>query len=507
MKKIFFFIVFCLLFTKTHSQEVTDALRYSSTELNGTARFIGMSGAFGALGGDFSAINVNPAGSAIFLTSQFGFTLSNYGTKNDASYYGTNYNSCTSSFEANQIGTIFVFNNPDLSSKWKKFTMAFDYENTNNYDNNVFSYGVNPTTSVANYFLSYANGTNSQSGIPLNILENSYYNLLNYQEQQAFLGYQGYIINPLKNEPDNTKYYSNVPLGGNYYQENYLGTSGYNGKFIFNIATQYKDQFFFGMNLNSNFVNYYQYTSFYEANNNSETEGVKSLFFDNNLYTYGYGFSFQLGALAKVSNNLRFGLAYQSPTWYDLQDELVQTLSSTGYNYGSPPDPDLSSTIVDSNYIMIYQPYSLQTPGVWTASLAYVYLKKGLISFDYVYKDYSNAKYTNNNTNNSGVNQAISNTLDVSNQFRLGAEYRIKQLSLRGGYRFEGSPYKNKQTMGDLNGFSTGIGYSIGATKIDFAYAFSHLVSQQQSFSQGFTEGAQVHYDNNDFSLTFLMDF
>lgn len=500
MKKTLFFIVLGFLFSKSYSQEVNDALRYSSNQLNGSARFQALSGAFGALGGDITSINVNPAGSAIFLRNQFNFTLSNYGTKNTSSYNGSNYESCTSSFEFNQIGTVFVFNNPDFSSDWKRFTMAFDYENTFNYDNNVFSYGVNPTTSAANYFLSYANG------VPLNVLEDYNYNQLNYQEQQAYLGYQGYIINPLINEPENTKYYSNVPPGGNYYHENYLGTSGRNGKFIFNLATQFKDRFYFGLNLNSNFVDYYQYTRFEESNNNSKNIGLKSMTFENNLYTYGYGFSLQLGVLAKITNSLRMGVTYESPTWYDLTDELVQNLSSTGYNYGNPPNKDLSSVFVDSNYIMVYQ-YELQTPTVWTASLAYVYFKKGLISFDYIYKDFGNAKYTNNNTNNSNVNQAISNTLDLSNQFRLGAEYRIKQLSLRGGYRFEGSPYKNKQTLGDLNGFSTGLGYSLGSTKIDFSYSYSHVVAQQQFLSQGFTDGAQVHFDNNYFSLTMLYDF
>ena len=44
------------------SQSQLDAFKYSQTELNGTARYLGMGGAFGALGGDISAMNTNPAG-------------------------------------------------------------------------------------------------------------------------------------------------------------------------------------------------------------------------------------------------------------------------------------------------------------------------------------------------------------------------------------------------------------------------------------------------------------
>ena len=483
------------------SQEISDAVRYANNNLTGTARFTALSGAFGALGGDFSALNVNAAGGAVFLRNQIAFTFSNYSVQNNTDYFGTNVSARKTNFDINQIGSVFVFYNRKTDSDWKKFTIAFNYENSNNFDNVIYSQGVNPNNSVANYFLSYANG------LPLNLLEDSLYSQLNYQQQQGFLGYQGYIVDPVTTLPENELYVSNVPNGGNYYQENHLESSGNNGKLVLNMASQYKDRFFFGLNLNSNFVNYYQYTSFSESNANSESKGVRSLLFENDLYTYGYGFSFQLGAIAKVTNDLRFGLSYESPTWYELNDQLLQTLSSRGFNYGNPPDPNLSSTVVDSKTVMVYQPYNLHTPGKFTTSLAYVFKKSGLISFDYTYKDYSNTKYTPNNYNNSSVNQAMSTSLNTTAEFRVGAEYRIKQLSLRGGYRFEESPYENKQLMGDLNGFSTGLGYSFGNTKIDFSYAFAHVDGKQKSFSQGFTDGAQLKTDNNNFSLSLLFDF
>jgi hypothetical protein len=62
MKNIYFSCGFT--FSAAQSQEITDALRYSQDNLNGTARFRAM-GCIGALGGDLSSLNVNPAGSAI----------------------------------------------------------------------------------------------------------------------------------------------------------------------------------------------------------------------------------------------------------------------------------------------------------------------------------------------------------------------------------------------------------------------------------------------------------
>ena len=48
---------------------------FTKENIDGTARFNAMSGAFGALGGDMSAIESNPAGAAVFLKSELSFSL------------------------------------------------------------------------------------------------------------------------------------------------------------------------------------------------------------------------------------------------------------------------------------------------------------------------------------------------------------------------------------------------------------------------------------------------
>jgi len=507
MKKGLLFILFGLSFTVSQAQEISDAVRFSQDNLTGTARFRAMSGAFGALGGDLSSMNVNPAGSAVFVNNQIGISLSNSNKQNSSNYFGTMTNEKNSSFDLNQAGAVFVFNNGNTKSNWKKYTLAVNYENANKFDNSTFSAGTNPNNSVANYFLSYANPNATQGGIYLSTLQNSFYENLNFQDQQAFLGYQGYIINPTNaGNPNNDTYTSNVPAGGNYYQEHYFASTGYNGKLSFNAATQYKDKFYFGLNLNSHFTDYRQSTDLYEDNANSQTNGVRSLRLTNDLYTFGSGFSFQIGAIAKVTKDIRFGLAYESPTWYRLTDQLKQTLYTTGYNFG-PNNPNLTSTLVDSNYTINYDPYTLQTPGKYTGSLAYIFAKKGLISVDYAMKDYSNTKFTpTSNPNNTTINQRMSTLLNNTAEIRIGAEYRIQQWSLRAGYRNEQSPYKDKQIMGDLSGYSGGFGYSFGATKLDLAYSYAKRNTQQGFLSQGFTDGAKIRSENNNLVMTLLFE-
>ena len=513
MKNLFFILSTCLTVSLTQAQEISEALRFAQDNLNGTARFSAMSGAFGALGGDLSAINVNPAGSAIFSNNQAGATLSNFSIKNDATYFGNTIQKKENAIPLNQAGAVFVFKNNDSKNDWRKFSLAINYENTNNFNNSIASAGTNPTQSIDQYFLHYAN---SNGGVSLQNIQlqngetiSDLYSFLGgnygFGTQQAFLGFQGYIIDKASNydENSNRNYISLVPTEANYYQENEITSRGYNGKISFNGATSYKDKLYLGLNLNSHFVDYNQSSSFYEDNDAPLTSQytVSKLRFNNDLYTYGSGFSFQLGAILKATKEIRLGLAYESPTYYNLNDELSQSLSSVSENTSTV----VSTDIVNPQVINTYEPYKLQTPSKLTGSFAYVFGKRGLFSVDYALKDYSNTKYKPN-ADFEVVNVAMKNLLTQTAELRIGGEYKIKQWSLRGGYRFEQSPYKNKTTIGDLNGYSGGLGYNFGSTKLDVSYSTSQRNSNQRFFSQGFTDGFSMNSKNSNVSLSLLFE-
>jgi len=495
MKKYIFLLITGLTFSFVQSQEISDALRYSQENLNGTARFRSMSGAFGALGGDMSSINVNPAGSAVFINNQVTFTLSNFDKRNDSNYFGFTSTQNDNSFDLNQAGGVLVFNNNQENAEWTKFSLALNYENTNNLNNSLFSIGTNPNNSISDYFKSYA------KGIPLNTLETSFYEFLTHGEQQAFLGYWGSVINPEVDDPDNTQYTSNVAGNNNFYQENTVYSNGYNGKLSFNFASSYKDKLYLGINLNSHFVDYTQSSIFYESNNNptNSEDRLTDLQFNNDLYTYGNGFSFQLGAIAKLTDEFRVGLAYESPTWYKLYDEFSQRLVTVTYNTGTH--------VVDPKITNVYAPYKLQTPGKTTGSLAYVFGKNGLISIDYTLKDYGNTKFKPiTDSYYKDLNSFMNTNLKNAGELRIGGEYRIERLSLRAGYRHEESPYRDQTTIGHLNSYSTGIGYNFGNTKADISYAYTKRDSQQGFFNQGFTDGANINTINNTVSFTLLFE-
>ena len=64
------------LFSAGEAQNEVDALRFSQHYPVGTARSVGLGGAVGALGGDFTSLSVNPAGIGLYRQSEINlFTL------------------------------------------------------------------------------------------------------------------------------------------------------------------------------------------------------------------------------------------------------------------------------------------------------------------------------------------------------------------------------------------------------------------------------------------------
>lgn len=495
------------------AQETTinDALRYATNNLTGTARFRGMSGAFGAVGGDISAISVNPAGSAFFNNNYASISVSNFNVKNNSNYFGTNTKENFSTLDLNQIGAVLVFNDNSRTSDWSKIVVGLNYENTNDFDNRLFSAGINNNNSIDRYFLDKAQGLPNenvvlQSGESITGLY-SYLGQtsgLGFPAQQAMLAFQGFLID--SDGPGS--YYSNVPGGGNYYQDNYVTTTGYNGKLAFNFATAYQDKLFLGINLNAHFTDYMKSSSVYESNNNplyNDGFTINSIQFDNELYTYGTGFSMNLGAIYKVTESFRAGVAYESPTWYRLNDELSQRLITDRTNATSDTFP---IAVISPNVTNIYETYKVQTPSKWTFSGAYVFDKKGLISIDYTTKDYSNTKFKPTNDNlYSNLNTQMSNQFKNVYELRIGGEYKIKQWSVRGGYRFEESPYKVDFAMGDLTGYSTGVGYNFGESRLDVAYANDHRNYNMALITSGMNDAARIRSTNNNVTLTYSINF
>ncbi|MDT7827721.1 outer membrane protein transport protein [Pricia sp. S334] len=504
MKRLLTFLALSIC-AMTSAQTIDDVLRYSTENLQGTPRFQGMGGAFGALGGDLSALSANPAGSAVFNNSVFSFTGTYFDRKAKADYLGSRTDDKSNSLDINQVGGALVFksNNPD--SKWKKISAAFNYDMMQNYDDRIYIAGTG-NEGIDKYFLNYADGIAAED---IRTLENetltdAYLDIgatpnLGYSAQQAFLGFQAGIIDPEPNDDTETTYISNADY--NELSQNFRQTvSGQNGKFTINGAAQYGDNFYFGASLNFYNVLYDRLDRYHEEYIDTNSNVTRATF-ENLLETEGGGFSFGLGAMGKLGDFIRLGASYQSPTWYRLTDNLSQRIASNYPNRAPEIDrsPFLGTTIFD---------YQIKTPGKFTGSIAAVFGKNGLLSFDYGYQDYSKAELRpTTDAFFSDQNAAISENLDAVSTFRVGGEYRIQRLSLRAGYRYQQSPYGSGKIIGDFNAISGGLGYNFGGSRLDFAINRTEQDVLRYLAETGINAPALVNKVNMHYSLGYTLNF
>lgn len=494
MKKILL-PIFLAFASVSVAQNLTDALRYSIEDQKGTARFRSMGGAFGAIGGDFSAININPAGGAVFSSSEVGFSFGDQLQKSDVTFFGNLKKDLKEAdFAFNQFGV--VFNLPTSNEKgWRKVNLAFNYEQMRNFDNQSIKFsGLNNDTNLGDYFLSFAsyNGgiqqqdlmlTNYENKIAIGSFDLSYL----YGEElrkakapnifrKALLGYTVGLINPksgirelnenMTDEQANAvlqekEYYNNVAMPT--LQQYEIETSGGVQKYNFNISSQY-DDVYIGLNLNTHIVDYNQRRTLLETYRGATD--IKSAFYREDLHTTGQGFSLQLGAIVKVTQELRLGASYASPTWYTLHDETEEYLSVESVTEGT--------FFANPRTTVVYEEYKFRSPSAWTASAAYVFGKWGLIDIDYTYKGYANTYFRS--SLHKVENDIITEQLQDTNALRVGGELRYKGASMRAGYRWEQSPYRKKYNtaMGNRSGFAFGLGYAFSGIRLDFAYDISN---------------------------------
>ena len=95
MKKILLATLLGVVPSVLLGQSAIDAYQLSQGDLKGTARFVSMGGAFGALGGDLSTLNQNPAGIGVYRSSEVGVTM-------DINMQSTKSNSMGYSLSENQ---------------------------------------------------------------------------------------------------------------------------------------------------------------------------------------------------------------------------------------------------------------------------------------------------------------------------------------------------------------------------------------------------------------------
>ena len=499
MRKIFVFIIALSFSQHSVSQTVNDVTTFLGSELNGSARFNSMAGAFGALGGDLSAISHNPAGSSVFLHSEIGGTFTYNQKVAEGAYFGNLTSKEDSNLKFDQIGAVFVFNNIDPESSWSRISTGINSHRVSKFDQNARVRGYNDT-GVDQYFLYFADGL-AFNNLPLYEDESipEVYRILGEENgfgaQQAFLGYQAYIFNPFSTDENNTEYYSNVEYG----QVNHdldIITKGLHRKTSFNFSALYKNLLHLGVNFNAHKLEYYSDQALFESGQYNESP-VYDIEFENSLSSFGQGVSAQFGAILRLKD-FRLGLTYDSPQWLTISDETKQSLSSVIIEQGS-----IIKELIQPDITNFYDSYLFKIPSKTTFSFAYIFGKQGLVSIDYELQNASKTVLSREGGSSylDDLTQSLSTPFGSIQTLKAGGEYRLKDFSLRAGILNRNNIQKNITTL-DM-AYTLGIGLDFGSKTLNLSFVNLNQSKQYQMFSEGLTDPYTLSHSITQVSLSY----
>ncbi|MBB4804990.1 hypothetical protein HNP38_000262 [Chryseobacterium defluvii] len=239
-------------------------------------------------------------------------------------------------------------------------------------------------------------------------------------------------------------------------------------KTSFGIGANYNHSLYLGLGLNFFNASIDQYdTAAFRSLENGAVD-----YFDKQNTPYfesSNGFSASLGVIGKVGSNLRLGAALETPTFWDID---------RSYNFYNDPAYGDDVAIEGRRFT---------SPLKATVSAALVAGKNFSLNADYSL-GLTKPKYKVYGPAETELNDFFEDYYKNGSEVRLGAEYRVKQLRLRGGYSYMSNPldaltisrFTNDGSMGnqsysnlilnDRNLLSFGLGYDFKSFYIDAAY-------------------------------------
>jgi hypothetical protein len=425
---------------------------FSQDDNNGSARFTAMSGAFGALGGDVSSMNINPAGLSVFNNSLFSGTLNSRNSDITSNYYGNSKATQDQFINLSHVGAVLVFDSA-YSKDWTKFAIGFNYRITKDFNDSFLTQGNSGVATFTEY--------------PLDNNDPAF--VYNIADEQRFT---------------NTK-------------------SGELSELNIGFSSVHQNKLHVGLSLNFYDLNFGQKSTLTEFNSDANGNELDANLYQEN-YTTGTGFSLNAGFIYKAHQNFRFGLSYQTPTWFTEIIEDSNIINNDGF-YGDAEIVVSNDNLIYDNTSGGYYPsqtfiYKLKTPSKLTASAAFIFGKNGLLSVDYTNKNFKKTKLSGDDF--SVENDSFQNDYKNTHNFNLGTEWRFDSFSIRGGYKFEESPDISALDSDNLEGYSLGAGYNFGNFKIDFAYSDNNKTAAY-NFYPGFNvNSTNLTLDNSVFTAT-----
>ena len=466
MKTIKLSIILLLFTTLSFSQSAEEAVDLLENQTGVGIRAAGLGNAYTGVADDYSAIYWNPAGLAQIKMNEVSIALSNINYQGKADYLGNSESDSRTFTKLHNFGLVYPF-----QVERGSLVMALGFQRIKSLDN----------------YLGFSGYLPGQQGDSL-----------------AFD-----VIN------DNEFDYGLLEFDRDIQQKKSVSSEGSLSQWSFGMAIDLSPSFSGGFTLSmisggSDYLSRYQQDDINDVNNYSiENEiGEEIEIFDFQYYDVTQkiksdysGFEAKFGGLFRLGEHLRLGTSITLPTTirvsevWSVSDELaydIYVLNDGVYPYSGPTeDPYNNSAYMGWVLNTHNQAVDLNEEGSFEYDIKVPFKFSGGLSFQNSilllaasaeYTDWSQLRYEMPDDGDSEDYAALLDQNEVfAENFRpvlsysAGAEVNLFQnaLSLRGGYRFVPSPYKEGSTGFDKTIYSAGLGMKVDeSTVIEVSYTY-----------------------------------
>ena len=442
------------------AQSQYDVIRFMDNELNGTARFVGMGGAMGALGADLSTMSTNPAGIGMYRSNDVALTFGFNANHSNADLGGIVSKEKRTKASFDQIG--FVWSNKiGNKTNLRYVNFGFNYRKRANFNRQFssaggFSDGASLSWQMADMLWQAEDGVGHyyntlgdfndllDAGFKGSKLGDPYTDSYFYGTPYlSSMGARTGLLDPLLAEGSllddpEAKLIGFLPWnsdGHQYYSREEGGVEEYD----FNLSFNVQDRYYFGVTVGAYSLNYNRYSSYGENIVDGEAKGNFTL---NNWYKQeGTGFDVKLGAIIRPFeySPFRIGFSIHTPIWYSVTEYHTATLTAgaTSFPEGTQYTENLSDYL-NPEYVWDYR---LTTP--WRFGVSMGTIVSGMMALDaeYEYAKYSSAHLEDVDGYELNGTTAVNESLKGVHTFRVGMETKLTSaFSMRAGYNFQSSP-------------------------------------------------------------------
>lgn len=452
--KLLGFLLPCLLLNQAQAQNTLDLGKYTQSYSLGTARSIGFGNALGSVGGDFSTLNVNPAGIGIYRSSEFMVTPGLRFNGSNSEYNGTSTKDNNVRFGFNNIGMVFTDAATGKSydrRNWKSTSFGIGINRLADFNRNYSYHGRNNTSSASQFFEADA----LQYGV-----EDVGY--------PGYMGYESYLLS------DNFLTY--VPYAKGINQSKYVEEKGGINELTLSLGGNYKEKLMLGATIGIPILSHkISTTTFEQTIDPLASDSFDNFSYSESLKVSGAGINLKLGAIYKFNDYFRIGAAVHTPTAYSITETSNSNISVESYLYGM-------NSVAGSEFV---NEYSIVTPYKLIASATGMLGKYGFISVDYEYVGNNSMRFRLEDVDRqlqNRLNNMVKTMYRNASNIRAGIELRFDKTFVRGGVGFCGSPYKDSYYQTARTDISLGFGMRFDNMFLDLGIINSAYKGQEQPY-------------------------